>query len=121
MKFTPLTSPVPDSGALAGEYKTAREIGPVRLGERTLFFRSGLRNYYIPYEDIGRLFRRVVSVPARLCCSKGELHLEHLVICGKDERELAQVQLPDTRAARALMEQLRTVAPRAEFGRPVQI
>lgn len=121
MKFTPLTSPAADSDGLADEYKSAREIGLVRLGDRRLYFKKGLRVYYVPYEDIGRLFRRVVSVPARLCCGKGELNMEHLVVCGKDERELAQIQLPDTRAARALMEQLRTVAPQAEFGRPVQI
>lgn len=120
MRFTPLTSPAPDPDGLAGEYSSAREIGLIRLGERRLFFRKGLRNYYIPYEDVGRLFRRVISVPARLCCGKGELDLEHLVICGKDDRELAQIQLPDARAARLLMEQLRTVAPYAAFGRPVQ-
>lgn len=121
MRFAPLTSPAADSGGLADEYRAAREIGPVRLGDRRLYFRKGLHTYYIPYEDVGRLFRRVVSVQARLCCGRGELALEHLVICGKDERELAQVQLPDTRAAKALMEQLRTVAPHAAFGRPVQI
>ena len=120
MRFTPLVSPAADPDELAGEFKSAREIGPVRLGERRLFFRKGMRQYYIPYEDVGRLFRRVVSVPARLCCGRGELNLEHLVICGKDDRELAQIQLPDARAARFLMEQLRTVAPHAEIGRPVQ-
>ncbi len=119
MKFYPLT--VPSETDLTGEYRAAHEVGLIRVGERTLFFKKGLRVYYIPYGDVGRLFRRVVSVPARLCCGKGELKLEHLVICGRDDRELAQVQLPDAKAARLLMDELRTVVPHAEFGRPVQI
>ena len=119
MKFHPLIdSAVGDN--LDQEYKAAHGIGLVHLGEKDLFFKSGLRTYFIPYEDVGRVFRRVVSVPARLCCGKGELNLEHLVVCGRDGQELAQIQLPDTKAARLLMEELRTAAPHAAIGRPVQ-
>ena len=119
MRFYSLTDPA--EGDLAGEYRAAHEVGLVRVGQTALFFRKGMRVYYVPCGDVGRLFRRVVSVPARLCCGRGELALENLVICGKDDRELAQVQLPDAKAARLLMDELRTVAPHAEFGRPVQI
>ncbi len=119
MKFYPLTDPSPaGAGDLAAEYKAARAVGALRIGGRRLFFRNGLRTYYIPYEHVGRLFRRVVSVPARLCCGRGELAMENLVICAKDGRELAQVPLPDARAARLVMEQLQTMAPQAAFGRP---
>lgn len=118
MKFYPLTDPAADTAALDGEYKAAHAVGPLRLGRQRLYFRTGLRTYYIPYADVGRLFRRVVSVPARLCCGRGELAMENLVVCGRDGRELAQIPLPDAKAARLLLEELRGLAPDAAIGRP---
>lgn len=119
MKFHPLTTVVNDTAALASEYKSAREVGTLRLGELRLYFRSKRKVYYIPYRDIRRCFRRVLLIPAKMCCGKGALEMEHLVICG-EEGELAQIQLPGTRAARILMTDLETLIPEAEFGRPEQ-
>ena len=53
-------------------------------------------------------------VPAKLCCGKGELAVENLIICD-EARELASVSLPGTRAAKALMEELQQRIPDAEF------
>ena len=117
MRFIPLTTVTGDSDRLASEYKTAREIGVLRLGELRLYFRNKRKVYYIPYKDIRRCFRRVIVIPATMCCGKGALEMEHLVICG-EEGELAQVQLPGTRAAKLLMEELERLVPEAEFGRP---
>jgi hypothetical protein len=119
MKFYPLEEDLPqtDAEALASEYETAREIGKLRLGELRLYFRKGQKIYFIPYANVRRCFRRVMLVPAKLCCGKGDLEVENLVICG-DKGELAQIQLPGTRAAKVLMEELENLIPEAEFGRP---
>ncbi len=117
MKFYPLTTVVNDKTTLESEYKAAREIGTLRLGELRLYFRSKRKVYYIPYKDVRRCFRRVMLIPAKMCCGKGDFELENLVICG-DEGELAQIQLPGTRAAKILMEELETIIPEAEFGKP---
>ena len=120
MKFYPLdtvTAQVGEEG-LNSEYKTAREIGKVKMGELRLFVKSGLKTYYIPYHDIRRMFRRVLAVPAKLCCGKGDFEIENLVICGADDKELAQIQLPGKKAAQILMEELKQRVPEAEFGRP---
>ena len=118
MNFTPLTASVEDPAALASEYKTARQIGRVRLGELRLFCRAGLRVYYIPYRDVRRVFRRVQLVPAKMCCGRGDLEVENLVVCGEDDRELFQVQLPGTRAAKLLMTELERRIPEAAVGKP---
>ena len=120
MKFYPLDeSVVPvDEEELNKEYKTAREIGKVKMGELRLFVKTGLKTYYIPYHDIRRMFRRVLAVPAKLCCGKGDFEIENLVICGENDQELAQVQLPGRKAAQILMEELKNPVPEAEFGRP---
>ena len=120
MKFESLTSPAADVSALQEEYKQAREIGKLRLGQQHLYFRTGLKSYYLPYQDITRYFRRVMQVPAKLCCGKGDFEIEHLVICGEGDRELAQIQLPGRRAAQILMDELKLLVPEAEIGCPTK-
>lgn len=117
MKFYPLTDTQAPEQDLQSEYGAAREIGKLRLGELRLYFRKARRVYYIPYTDVRRCFRRVMLVPAKLCCGRGDLEVENLVVCG-DAGELAQIQLPGTRAAKLLMAELERLIPEAEFGRP---
>ena len=45
MHFYPLIDVQVDEKQLDSEYKTAREIGKVKLGELRLFFRAGLKTY----------------------------------------------------------------------------
>ena len=115
MKFESLTSPAADTSALQEEYRQAREIGQLRFGQRHLYFRSGLKSYYIPYSDIQRYFRRVMRVPAKMCCGKGDFEIENLVVCG-EKGELAQIQLPGQKAARIAMECMAAFAPNAAVG-----
>lgn len=117
MKFCSLTTVSADKKMLAAEYKNAREIGIIRLGESCLFFRKHFKRYYIPYTEISRCFRRVMTVPARLCCGKGDFAIEHLVLFA-GEKEVAQIQLPGIKAARLLMDEMKEKAPDAQFSRP---
>ena len=118
MRFYSLTGDQVEQDQLDSEYKTAQEIGKVKMGELRLFFRAGIKTYYIPYHSIHRLFRRVLAVPAKMCCGRGEFEIENLVICGEQDQELAQIQLPGKKAAQILMEELKQRVPEAEFGRP---
>lgn len=118
MKFCALTVAEENTDSLQTEYKNAQEIGKLRLGTERLYFRSARKIYYIRYTDIHRYFRRVMLVPAKLCCGKGDFAIEHLVICDAD-KELAQIQLPGSRAAKVLMERMSSLAPDAMVGMPV--
>ena len=119
MKFESLASQAADPSLLQEEYKQAREIGKLRLGNRNLFFRVGLKAYHIPYADIRRYFRRVMQVPAKMCCGNGNFEIENLVICG-DAGELAQIQLPGAKAAKIVMDCLAELAPDAAVGRAAE-
>lgn len=117
MKFNPLTTSEENMESLQTDYKDAQEIGKLRFGAERLYFRSARKIFYIPYTDIHRYFRRVMLVPAKLCCGKGNLAIEHLVICNDDDHELAQIQLPGSHAAKVLMERMSKLAPDAIVGR----
>ena len=116
MKFYSVTGETLDQEQLKTEFGKARAFGVVRAGETCLFFRSGLKEYFVPYHAIGRCFRRVQMVPARMCCGKGEFQIENLVVC-VEEKEVAQIQLPGTRAAQALIEELKTKIPGCIFSK----
>ena len=117
MRFEPLTSAAVDQAALREDYDQARKFEKLRLGQSCLFFKKGLKVFYIPYGEISRYFRRVLVVPAKLCCGKGDFEIENLVVCG-DAGELAQIQLPGERATRAVMDCMARLAPDAAVGRP---
>ena len=119
MKLYSVNSEPTKDPALLEEYRNGREIGVIRVGEHTLFFRVRMRICYIPYSDIRRCFRRVFLIPANVCCGKGNLEMENLVVCG-DAGELAQIQLPGTRAARELMKLLHERIPGADFSGPAK-
>ena len=116
MKFYPvLESSLPED-SLKEEYQNAHAVGALRLGESNAFIRMRFKTYYIPYSEVTRCFRRVMLVPARMCCGRGDLSIENLVICGGadengQEKELAQIELPGDKAAKILMEELKQKMP----------
>ena len=93
MKFHPVSQEIAESDVLAEEYAVARQIGTVRVGRSVLFFRAGLKTYYIPYDAVHRCFRRVYQVPIKMCCGRGEVDYEHLII-SDGEKEVADIPLP---------------------------
>ena len=126
MKFYPIKSSdhgTADSGTgdikvkwdLPAQYASARIIGSVRIADDVLFARSGLRTYYSPYTEIRNCFRRVIGVPMKMCCGKGEMAVEKLVI-SDGTAELAEIPLPGTRAALEVMKILEEKMPDCEFG-----
>lgn len=99
---------------MKADYSAGREIGVIRLGASHLYFRRIRKIYYIAYADIRRCFRRVMLVPAKLCCGKGDFEVENIVIC-TDKGEAAQIQMPGARAGKILLEEIKKLLPNAAF------
>ncbi len=117
MKFYPMIDVSFDTNVLPNDYKAAREIGKARLGEECLYVREKMKTYYVPYSALTRVFRRVVSIRATMCCGKGNLEIEHVVVC-TERGETAQIQMPGERAGKILLEELSKKAPQAAIGKP---
>ena len=117
MKFQPLTDQTADAELLKSEYASAHVIGNLRIGSSILFVRLRMKTFYIPYGQITRCFRRVRLVPARMCCGRGDLAVESMVICDASG-ELADVQMPGEKAGKAALEELKEKIPGAEFTAP---
>ena len=92
------------------DYDKAHKIGALRIGEICAFIRAGFKIYYIPYTGISRFFRRVQTVPIKMCCGKGDLKIEHIVFMSED-KEIIQVQMPGTKAAKIAMNELSALMP----------
>ena len=117
MKFYPVIKEMPVPETLQTEYKNAHVIGVMRIGTEDLFFKAGLRNYFIPFNAVKRCFRRIMSVPAKMCCGTGNFSVDSIVI-GDADHELAEIQMPGTKAAKLAMEELKNVLPHADFSAP---
>lgn len=117
MKFIPVTETVLEKDQLNEQFKAGHEIGRVCLGEKVLFFKKQFKVCYIPYEDFYRAFRRVKCVPARICCGTGEIQLNYLVLCTKKNEELAEIDLPDEKAAAALLDEIQEKHPEIKIGK----
>ena len=117
MAYYPLTNTVLDNAVLDADRKGARQIGVIKLGKECFHFRSKLKNYYIPYSELQNCFRRVMGVPAKMCCGNGEFRVENLVI-SDGEKELAVIQLPGERAAKELIKALKEISPSTNFSVP---
>ena len=117
MKFHPASTTIADHAMLQNEYSASRQIGAVRIARTVLFFRAGLKTYYVPYEMVRQCFRRVYQVPVKMCCGRGEIEYEHLVI-SNGEKEIADIPLPGTKAAQELILLLKEKMPAADFRSP---
>ena len=103
---------------LAAEKKSvSREIGVISFADNCLFFKAGLKKFYVAYDDIKRCFRRVMDVNTKMCCGRGNLRVESIVLCD-DEKELAVIQTPGERAAKEIMKEMEGRAKNAILSAP---
>lgn len=111
MKFYAIEEPSEETMVLTQEYKNAHEIGVIRLGENFLFFKKGLKIYFIPYKNLARAYRRVLLIPAKMCCGSGEFHVENLVIHNSKDEEAAVISVPGEKAGLILLDEIKQKSP----------
>ncbi|MCR4991402.1 MAG: hypothetical protein K6A38_11155 [Lachnospiraceae bacterium] len=105
------------SVALKESLKSGHTIGSVTIAGDALFVKKGLSCFYIKYDEAQKIFRRVRRLHANICCGDGDIEVEYLVIYAND-RELMEVTLPGKKAAKMLLEEIKSKAPSLDTKAP---
>ena len=70
------------------EFDSAARFGNLRLGEKRLFWKSGLRRYAVELSAVRRVWRQEENVYGKLCCGGRSYVIHRLVLQLEDGKEL---------------------------------
>lgn len=84
MKFKAEASPIPSSAELEEDFRTARDIGKVRLGSQCLYFVKFSGTLCLPYAAAARAWLRQEEVNAGMCCGRVSLDQFFLMVQSTD-------------------------------------
>ena len=68
-----------ESAELSADFDSAAVFEKLRVGEKGVYFRDGLRTRYIPYDYIDRAFIRVQETRSRMCCGQANFNYFRIV------------------------------------------
>ena len=86
-KFTGIGGTV-ESAELSADYEAAQVFDKLRVGEKGVYYRDGLRVRYIPYDYMSRAFIRVQETRSRMCCGQANFNYFRIVFV-HDGKEFA--------------------------------
>ena len=108
---------------LDAEFASATNYEKISFGKTALFWKSGLRWYVIPLNEVRQIFRRVEPVVGRLCCGGQSFLIEWLVLILENGEELI-LHIGDNvvgssvqKKAEALLEHLKSAHPQIQYGK----
>ena len=100
------------------EFDTAARFGNLRLGEKRLFWKSGLRRYAVALDTVRRVWRQEENVYGRLCCGGRSYVIHRLVLKLDDGKELPLHIGDDAKAAaEALLQAIAERFPHIAIGK----
>ena len=93
--------------AICTDYENAARYDKLRVGERGVYFRDGLRLRFLAYEELERVFIRVNQVNARCCCGNTKYDYYRIVFVrgGKEIGEVLSEKEKETDDALAAIRQ----------------
>ncbi len=104
--------------ALDADFVSARKFSKVKVGQKAIFWRSGLRRYAVPLDQLQRIYRRVEHVYGKLCCGGRNFDMEWLVLVHSDGSEIVLHIGDDVKkTAEDLMVYLKDTHPQIAYGK----
>ena len=76
-------TPVTDLNYI-NDYLSAKKIGKVKVGDRALYYKEGLKKLCAPFEYIDRAFTRINECSARTCCCSNSYDYYRLILVHGD-------------------------------------
>ncbi len=77
-----------DTPEVNADFENAKVFDKLRVGEKGVYFRDGLKMRYIPYDYIDRAFIRVQETRGRMCCGQANWYYYRVVFV-HGEKEIA--------------------------------
>lgn len=103
---------------LDADFVAAAAYSKVKPGRTAVFWKSGLRWYYVPMEQVQRIFRRVETVNGKMCCGAQTFVIEWLVLILHDGTEVVMHIGDDVQEkAKALLQALKDAHPQIQYGK----
>lgn len=102
---------------LDAEYDNSVAYGKVKLGKDVIFWKAGLRWFYMPLSKVQRIFRRVEEVNAKICCGRASFHMEKLVLVSDGEELELYIGENMGDRARELLQTLQEAHPELAYGK----
>ena len=89
MKFTD-TKGVRESVELTDDYSKAEAFERIRIGNLGVYYPSGFRQKFIPFDELEQAFIRIHEVDGKLCCGKATFYYYRhvLVVNGKENTHI---------------------------------
>lgn len=117
MKFECYTSTKMEQAVCKEDFASADGMNNVFFGDKAVYLKKLTKILYIPYADMDRIFRRVMQVPVKMCCGRGDLEIQYLVIM-KEDKQIIELQVPSKTGAVILFDEVKKRAPQLQFTRP---
>lgn len=100
------------------EFKTSAEYGKVKIADKTIFWKKGLKWYCVSLSSVKRAFRRVEAVNTKMCCGNVNFDIQKLILILEDDTELELLIGEGTvREAEVLFEKLKEKDSKIQFGK----
>ena len=100
------------------EFDSAAQFANIRLGEKRLFWKSGLRRYAVELSAVCRVWRQEENVYGKLCCGGRSYVIHRLVLRLEDGKELTlHIGDDEKAAAEALLQLIAERFPHIAIGK----
>lgn len=116
MKFRPETGDFPlDQDSCKADYAQARELGRVRLGQRTLYFSHLTWTGVLPLDQVERAYLRIEDVPVGMGCRRVPMG-QHYLMAVLRNGENRKAAVNSRQEGDWVLEQIHAQAPDIKIG-----
>lgn len=86
----------------------------IRLQEREIEYKKGIKWYTVPYVDIIRAYLRIEGVNGRVCCGVASFDMYFLML--KTREELIKIEASSQETVKEMLSVLKEKNPEIEIG-----
>lgn len=99
-----------------GDSTLAKKFGKIQIGKRALFYQDGLKTVCVPFDQMDRVFIRVIGGSTTMCCGGMGYEYYRLVVMNQGEEITSTIIGEELKPAEEALAYLKEVCPNVEIG-----